>query len=136
MGKWRVRRHEHRTAIIDAARLLGYVIAPVSDAVRAPPGVDGNGYQYVLRTPSGAFYRNNHPGVDSGGFWRVKTYRFKWQAAAEACMVEGVDVDALKPPRETRASRCAQTKVLVEGDRQQGTDEGAAGATPDAGRDR
>ena len=133
MGSWRVRRHAHRRAIVDAARLMGYVIATAPEVKDAPPGLDNNKFSYVLRTPSGAWYRNNNPGADTN-MWKIKTFQFKWQAAAEACTIESVDVDALKPPRETRASRCAQAKVLVEGDRRQGTDEGAAGAAPDAGR--
>lgn len=116
MGRWRVRRHEHRKAIIDAARLLGYVIEVRTAAEGVLPGIDSNNYHYVLRTPSGAYYRNNHPGVDTN-MWRIKTFRFQWQAAAEACAIESVDTDALKPPRETRASRCTAAQVLVERNR-------------------
>lgn len=135
--KWRVRRHAHRKAIIDAARLLGWIVVP-SKEVRDMHGLDRNKYLYCLRPPAGDYLRSNMagPGPDTGDFGKVKTFPLMWQAAAEACTVEGVDIDALKPPRETRASRCAKAALPSEGDRHDNSDERAYRIAALVGRDQ
>lgn len=90
----RFRRHSHRQALIDACRLTGYTIAPASSDY-GPYRTEK--FQYIVFNAAGNVLRDYGTSLRSP----VRTFRFMWQAAAAALEDQGVDVDALKPPRDT-----------------------------------
>jgi hypothetical protein len=76
----RAGRIKHRQAMVDAARLLGFTFEEC-------PRKRGDFRKYYLRCPSGRY--------------ALRSFSYLWQAAKYALEMRDLDVEALKPPRQT-----------------------------------
>lgn len=123
----RRRRHSYRQALIDACRLLGYTIEP---AAKYLGGLKER--RYVLVHPDGVVHHRRLVGEIP----KLCTWKFMWEAAMEALIIEGVNVNALKPPRKARSSRSPKGKISGQRDQQGGDVAWLDEAAPLAGRDQ
>jgi hypothetical protein len=112
----RIRRYSHRQALIDACRLIGYRIEPAAEKY-GPYNTPK--FQYIVLNPAGNVLRspievasNNRQLTGQ----HVLTFQFMWQAALEALQREGVNVDALKPPRKAGDGSRTERAIPREGD--------------------
>jgi hypothetical protein len=108
----RVRRQSHRKALIDACRLLGYAIVPASE--KYGPYTRSR-YQYVVLNSVGNVLRIPGGWDENRESGYVISFRFMWVAAMHVLQKEGVNVDALKPPRKAGNDRGATSAVCGVG---------------------